>query len=90
MRKQLILGIAALVIGMSPGCGSNGSTGSDTRPPVFQDGGDMAVLPLPNPDGGCDDSAAGQNYCIINPGDGRGGGTVITRQNPASYLTCKQ
>jgi hypothetical protein len=47
-----------------------------------------APSPARGPDAaGCDEDALGENYCIINsPG---GNGTIVTRQNPVNYSSCK-
>jgi hypothetical protein len=92
VRKQWVLGIAALILGTSLGCGSSGPSSSDVPKPRL-DGGDAAVV---SSDIGCgdDDSPASVSCRILNPppddgGIAVGGGTVVTRQNPVNYLTCK-
>ena len=100
MRSQ---SIAGLLMGLVlVGCGSSGTAPTDTRPisrpdayigevdtsvanPPAVDGG---VLPIGDPDAGCDEDAMGEHYCIINhPG---GNPTEITRQTPVPYQSCKQ
>lgn len=34
-------------------------------------------------------SSAAISDCIVNPHDGRGGGSIVTRQNPVAYGTCR-
>lgn len=91
MRKQSVLGIAALILGTSLGCGSSDNSSPDMghRP----DAGDAA--PVSSGSGcGNDDSSASVSCRILNPppddgGIAVGGGTIVTRQNPVNYLTCK-
>jgi hypothetical protein len=95
VRRQRTLGICACILGLLAvnGCSSSGNS-VDTRPTVTQHD-DAAISgveagPPAGPDASCgDDSAAGVSLCIINPPDNRGGGTIVTRQNPVPYQTCK-
>lgn len=94
LRQGLFATTALLVAGL--GCGSNGNP-VDTRP-LYQRS-DASLSPAPTveagspasgiDDGGSEAGPAGVSLGIINPGDGRGGGTVVTRQLPVSYASCK-
>ncbi len=69
------------------GCSSGKSGAADSGPPDLS--ADTA-LQTPGLDAGCDDSAAGISYCIINPpGPVLGGGTVIIRVTPTPFQQCK-
>jgi len=81
------------------GCGSSG-TSADARPPSPPSPPDADVstqpevqvpVSCPEPDAGvAADCGEDENSCIINPpGPAVGGGTIVTRQNPANYNTCK-
>ncbi len=104
MKKliQVVL-VLALCWSSATGCGSGGTTNNneDTRPPPAVP--DTAIPPGPDAevvvpvDAGAVSGEAGQstgvgcadNDTIINPPDNRGGGSIITRQLPVPYLTCK-
>jgi hypothetical protein len=90
MCGQFIRGLLIGLLGLGLGaCGSSSTPSTpDARPPRT----DTAVQPTPTGgiDAGCDEDAVGENGCIINPADPSvGGGTVVTRQNPVPYSTCK-
>jgi hypothetical protein len=40
-------------------------------------------------DADCDEDAMGTDWCIKNWPPNVGGGTIVTRQNPVDYNTCK-
>lgn len=92
MRRQRMRGICASILAtlVVTGCGSNGNS-VDTGPPQRNDAAlSVEAGPPAGPDAGCgDDSAAGISCGIINPPDNRGGGSIVTRQNPVPYQTCK-
>ena len=84
---RTILRTTVLALSLFGGRGSNGTTGSadaaKERPdlaPRAQDSGATV----------CDEATMGEHYCIINPGSSVGNGTVVARQNPVLYQTCKQ
>ncbi len=97
MHRRLIGGLLGGLL--LAGCGSGTSGGKtdayigdrpdtsvttpvDTAPTLY----DTAPA---GPDAGCDEDAMTVNGCIINPPGTPGGGTVVARQNPASWQTCK-
>ena len=96
MQRRLTHGICACLLGALAviGCSSKNGSSVDTGPAdtMRNDaaaGGIDAEL-APSPDVGCgDDSAAGISCGIKNPPDNRGGGSIVTRQNPVPYQTCK-
>jgi hypothetical protein len=70
-------------------CGSSktGSTPdatiSDTYSNDYPIPSSLDVAPSPpinTPDGGCDDDAKGEDYCIKNPGTNAGNPTLVARQ----------
>jgi len=77
---RTILGTIVLALSLSA-CGSGG--GSAPR-----DAGRERQVPNDVASQGCDEATMGEDYCIRNsPG---GNGTVVARQNPVPYQTCKQ
>ena len=84
---RTILGTSVLVLCLFGGCGSNGTTGS---PDAARPRPDVAVQAQDSGATVCDEASMGEHYCIINPPGSVGNGTVVARQNPVSYQTCKQ
>jgi hypothetical protein len=84
---RTFLGTTVFVLCLFAGCGSSGGTvGSpDARPRT-----DVPVQPQDSGASVCDEVTMGEHYCIINPGSSVGNGTVVARQNPVLYQTCKQ
>jgi len=89
VRRRLTSGFCACIMGalVLGGCSSKGSVAdSGTSDTSIAD----TAPSTPGIDAGCDDSAAGISYCIINPpGPALGGGTVVTRLNPTPFQQCK-
>ena len=105
MEKRLIqvVLILGLCLPFVLGCGGGGTSNNneDTRPPPAVR--DAAIPPSADAevvvpvDAGAVTGEVGQstgvgcadNDSIINPPDNRGGGSIITRQLPVAYQTCK-
>jgi hypothetical protein len=105
MCGQVTQGILTVLLGglLLGGCGSGGKQ-ADTSvlppPPPPDAGGDTTpdarlVVSCPEPDASasadadCDEDAMGTDWCIKNWPSNVGGGTIVTRQEPVNYNTCK-
>jgi hypothetical protein len=84
---RTILRTTVLALSLFGGCGSNGTTGS---PDAAKERPDLATQPQDSGATVCDEATMGEHYCIINPPSSVGNGTVVARQNPVPYQTCKQ
>jgi hypothetical protein len=84
---RTFLGTTVLALCLFGGCGSNGGSGGSpdahVRPEVTPPPQDSGVI-------ACDETTMGEHYCIINPTSSVGNGTVVARQNPVAYQSCKQ
>jgi len=95
-RGMLTVLLGGLLLGS---CGSGGKTAVDTLPPPPPPDTGVSISPdaqvsCPAVDSGavsvdtaCDEDALGVDWCIKNSAGG--GGTIVTRQNPVDYNTCK-
>jgi predicted small lipoprotein YifL len=83
---RTILGTTVLVLCLFAACGSNGPGSPDApkqRSEVSTQAQEAGATM-------CDEATMGEHYCIINPPSSIGNGTVVARQNPVPYQTCKQ
>jgi hypothetical protein len=103
MCGQVTQGILTVLLGgvLLGGCGSSGKQADTYVPPPPPPDAGVTALPdtavavscpeldasVVAADADCDEDALGVDWCIKNSAGG--GGTVVTRQNPVPYGTCK-